>query len=799
MKGFSGADHKGYTSEQGGRSKAEEDYKSRTRDAPSRPVGADSQSRIAVRSTKLSAAGQPPFAKVHTSNSTRKKQRPASWEDGLNTPCKHPRLGHFQQTGLYHATDASVIGYAHGSPTSSSCDSDTSTEESKNSSSSDGEEIKSRTLPCASSHHSTSSTEESSSSSDGHAEHIALPLRSFSSNTDDCCGMPSRDFQKVNPWTSRKDKCIDRKEPDPNSTQESLPLNTTLPHGISDNSLKHSRSKRVRRKQALHAKIKTKNLDEGLASSNYGENEYPDDLFPLIIGDESSVGAALALQESEYSTAGAEEKEPALSTEQQHIIDTTMQGRNVFFTGSAGTGKSTTLKHLIRKLRDDETNVSIIAPTGQAALAVGGTTDHTYAGWWGPNTFRRPVKELEVLAHRKRIWKRLKGTRVLIIDEISMVENHRFERLNRIMMSARNDHRAFGGVQLIVTGDPCQLPPVRPFQSCIDCGAQLYFNCRDDHHECSECDQKFADIDKWAFRSEAWTRCEFVHISLTEIHRQSDPEFIRILETLRLGHPLSVEQEHLLLDHEVETTDAVKLRPTRGEVAAINDAAFRQLKGPIVHYTSFDDFEPRSEDPPDMSDRAYDGSLVALAEHSFLGQVQLKADTLVVLLANIDFQNRLVNGSQGIVVGFKDHDITEMPAQSGEYAERKQSLIDGFTENLAVKKWPIVRFTNGVTRTIHPICRIQEVGYEKPYSLLSRTQIPLIQAWALTIHKSQGMTLDKVIVNLSKVFEEGQAYVALSRARNLRGLRVEALADRQIAANAEVKAFLRKEFPIGRT
>ena len=102
----------------------------------------------------------------------------------------------------------------------------------------------------------------------------------------------------------------------------------------------------------------------------------------------------------------------------------------------------------------------------------------------------------------------------------------------------------------------------------------------------------------------------------------------------------------------------------------------------------------------------------------------------------------------------------------------------------------------GEQRTIHPICRMNELGDTEPYSLISRTQIPLILAWALTVHKSQGMTLDRVIVNLSKAFEEGQVYVALSRARSLQGLKVERLEARPMKANFEVRQFLREKFNV---
>jgi ATP-dependent DNA helicase PIF1 len=144
-----------------------------------------------------------------------------------------------------------------------------------------------------------------------------------------------------------------------------------------------------------------------------------------------------------------------------------MSGRNVFYTGSAGCGKSTVLKNFVGRLKaqlvtrsDDQgkpkrepTQVDIIAPTGRAALDINGSTFWTYAGW-NPDSMKRPLEELKDAAeHGKWVRKRLKATDVLVIDEISMVENHHLERLNHVMQAARRNLQAFGGVQLVVTGD----------------------------------------------------------------------------------------------------------------------------------------------------------------------------------------------------------------------------------------------------------------------------------------------------------------------------------------------------------
>lgn len=177
--------------------------------------------------------------------------------------------------------------------------------------------------------------------------------------------------------------------------------------------------------------------------------------------------------------------EPELCQEQQALVDLILSGRNVFYTGSAGCGKSTVLKAFVRELRDRGKKVNIVAPTGRAALDVNGQTFWTYAGWT-PFHMKKELKVLKQAAHGKFINRRLKETDVLVIDEISMIENHHFERLNVIMQEARKSGDAFGGVQLVVTGDFCQLPPVKPFAFCIKCGRELIKQMGGTIHKCPQ-------------------------------------------------------------------------------------------------------------------------------------------------------------------------------------------------------------------------------------------------------------------------------------------------------------------------
>lgn len=499
-------------------------------------------------------------------------------------------------------------------------------------------------------------------------------------------------------------------------------------------------------------------------------------------------------------------------------------------------GKSTVLRAFVKKLKAMGKKVRIVAPTGRAALNVGGTTTWSFAGW-SPDSFKLPLPKLRHKAFGKTVQGRLRETDVLVIDEISMVENHHFERLNEVMKHVRNHphnaSRPFGGCQIVVTGDFCQLPPVRPFEHCIQCGKNLTIKNTAAGKLAYECRAHgtHADEDKWAFKSKAWEDCAFEHVHLKTVHRQNDQTFIRMLQKCRLGKKLTESEITTLMDHKCRVSQATKLFALRKQADDVNRAAFNKIQAKKHSFWALDRFlwrqhlHPqlqwkgvRSEwrnAGPDPLDAPPKGTrpLKSLDEHRFSECVQLKKGGLVVLLANIDLEAGLCNGSQGVICGFENYDPTRMPIKYNEQTGLKtgQRFLRG--ENAAVQemeirdfvaatcapdmKWPIVHFHNGLRRTVFAECSISQLGDEEPYSMLMRTQIPLAPAWAMTIHKSQSLTMDRVIVNLDRAFEEGQVYVALSRATGLSGLKIEGdgqfLRDK-LMVNEQVAAFLREKF-----
>ncbi|OQO08985.1 hypothetical protein B0A48_05875 [Cryoendolithus antarcticus] len=535
--------------------------------------------------------------------------------------------------------------------------------------------------------------------------------------------------------------------------------------------------------------------------------------------------SASVLPPPQTPIAQQKEVEPDLTVEQRRVVRTIEVGGNVFYTGSAGTGKSTVLRALVRGLKNQGKRVDIVAPSGIAALAVNGTTIYSYAGWT-PDHFKQPLHKLRERANAKRVRARLCATDCLIIDEISMVSSDVLMRLDRIMREVRGKYREghyagafeqkpFGGVQIVATGDFCQLPPVRPFQYCVTCGGDpLPGWDRQDGRVlvCPVCSEEYKDEEKWAFATKGvWDECNFTYIELKEIHRQSDKRFIEILQTCRKQRPLSDAQRSLLLTEKPDPEGAVKLMPTRAEVERENLQQFRKLPGQTLNFRCRDIFEFHSPDEPDLQVKGtpkYDGQphgpLKALNDHRFEEQIELKKDMLVILLCNLDFEAGLVNGSQGRIIGFEEYSPAQVMIPAKALARTngpdpadlmREREYHKFMQTQSVAQSPIVHFTNDVTRTIYAQCQISELGAHEPFSILARTQMPLLASWAITCHKSQGMTLSRCIVYLQKSFERGMAYVALSRAKNLEGLKVVSLPrSLDMPGNEEVRVWLEAKF-----
>ena len=471
-----------------------------------------------------------------------------------------------------------------------------------------------------------------------------------------------------------------------------------------------------------------------------------------------------------------------LCEEQAQIVKLTLSGQNVFFTGGAGTGKSFVLRRLVRELRARGRRVEVVTPTGISAINVGGITYFTFAGWY-PGTVKKSIKEIEDEAMGKVRRRRMAETEVLIIDEISMLEANQFRRLDRACRMAKwKREEAFSRVQVIVTGDFYQLPPVKAFQTCFECGTELRGSSGGtDELQCRKCAAMYNRRDRWAFRSESWTECRFESRNLTTTHRQKDPVFIDILNTLRTGRALSKEQVALLSVGRMPAEGAIELSAVKREVARKNRLGFEAIRGVVVRAYRCQDHADIKEHHPELAGKKAEdsaGNLVGCQDHRFPPILETKYGMPVILLSNIDPARGLVNGSQGRIVGYSG----QKAAFAASWREKQRRGAWGVLEEAEIAAWaakqgkdfqlPVVVFENRVKQVVMPECLEMEMGDPAPFSVVARTQLPILPAWAITIHKSQGMTLEKAVVNLQYIFERQMAYVALSRLKGLAGLTV---------------------------
>ncbi|KAG7188576.1 hypothetical protein KM043_008207 [Ampulex compressa] len=404
-----------------------------------------------------------------------------------------------------------------------------------------------------------------------------------------------------------------------------------------------------------------------------------------------------------------------ITEEQSRILDAVLGGKNVFFTGSAGTGKSFLLKRIIAALPPDVTMAT--ASTGVAACQIGGITLHQFAGiGLGTGTLERCYS----LASRNAVASVWRKTKHLVIDEISMVEGDFFDKIEAVARYVRRNERPFGGIQLILCGDFFQLPPV------------------------SKGEEKV----KFCFQSSAWEKCVHFNYELNMIHRQKDLQFVEILNNIRIGRVTDdiVNVLKATSKQKIENNGvlATRLCTHINEADEINKFQLEELKGESKVYVA--------QDSDQYMSKTLDQQL------PIPGRLVLKVGAQVMLLKNINTSKGLVNGARGVVTKF----VNETPLIQ---------FRSGITYQAKMEKWSLRTSTGAI---------------------IWRKQIPLKLAWAFSIHKSQGLTLDCVEMCLARVFDAGQSYVALSRAQSLESLRILDFNSQQVWANTSVLQFYKR-------
>lgn len=387
---------------------------------------------------------------------------------------------------------------------------------------------------------------------------------------------------------------------------------------------------------------------------------------------------------------------------QNIALDILKSGKNVFITGSAGTGKTYLLNLYTQYLKERRVYPTIVAPTGIAASHLGGQTIHSFFALG----IRESIDEgyVDFLLEKKYLKTRFSKLKLLIIDEVSMISPEIFSSMDLILRGFKGTDAPFGGVQVVISGDFFQLPPV----------------------------SKEPKEKRFAWQSPAWKALDLQTCYLQEKFRQDDERLIGVLDDIRSGK-ISVTSEELLASrHEKELSidTPTKLYTHNVDVDRINSDELEKLDGDAKLFVC------ETKGSEKNIEKIFKSSLV-------LEELALKKGAVVIFIKN-NAEEGYVNGTTGIVQSFSP--IDNMPIVR---------TSDGRKIKLEPEDWSLENDSGKVTATV--------------------SQVPLRLAWAITIHKSQGMTLDAAEIDLSKTFETGQGYVALSRIKNIEGLRLMGL------------------------
>jgi len=431
-----------------------------------------------------------------------------------------------------------------------------------------------------------------------------------------------------------------------------------------------------------------------------------------------------------------------LSPEQQAIIDDVLKKKSIFITGSAGVGKSFLLQKIMDRL--PKKKVYVTASTGVAACNIGGSTLHSFAGiGLGDKAAEVYGRQILFKNYKIEVKQRWTSCQTLIVDEISMVDGNLFQKVEEVARIVRKDQRPFGGIQLILCGDFLQLPPVK-------CN---YF----------------------AFETKAWKRCINKTIVLGKVFRQKHFGFVSLLNRLRVGFVTSSDIEVLHHCHRTLFPDdgikATCLFPLRSTCDRVNQSELQKLKGKAESFDAFDFYK----------DENYKRQLENTSR--FPKKLVLKVGAQVMLLTNKDVRNGLVNGARGVVISFFDMNADNPADALLDEHDLIETDFSVTQENKEKNLLPVVKFANQAEMLIKPEQHTIEVAGK---TMAYRSQVPLLLAWAVSVHKSQGVTLDRVEVNLAKAFEHGQSYVALSRVTSLDGLLLRAFDPQKITAHPKV-------------
>lgn len=413
---------------------------------------------------------------------------------------------------------------------------------------------------------------------------------------------------------------------------------------------------------------------------------------------------------------------------QSQALSVMKAGANVFLTGEPGSGKTYTIQEYVAYTRAQGIETAVTASTGIAATHIGGMTIHSWSGIGVKGQLSK--HDIDTISRNKRVAKRIQKAEVLIIDEISMLSGSTLSLVESVCRSIKKRSAPFGGLQVIFVGDFFQLPPIMKKEAADDAQQLLI---QDPIHT------------RFAYDSRAWKDASPSICYLTEQHRQDDVDFLNLLSAIRQDaftkeHLRTLQQRKIEYDNAPENVP--KLFSHNADVDRVNESILEKLSGAVRACS--------------MSAHGPEPMVSALQKWCLSpAELHLKIGAAVMFTKN-NQKEGFVNGTLGVVEKFDP--------RSG---------------------YPSVRTRGGRLIDVEPMDWVIEENGEIRARI---TQIPLRLAWALTVHKSQGMSLDAAVVDLTGVFEFGQGYVALSRVRRLAGLYLLGWNERAFRVHPEVLA-----------
>jgi ATP-dependent DNA helicase PIF1 len=420
-----------------------------------------------------------------------------------------------------------------------------------------------------------------------------------------------------------------------------------------------------------------------------------------------------------------------LSKEQKKAIDLFKKGNNILVLGAGGTGKSEIIREIQYYIETNEPgkNVAVTGTTGIASYNINGITLTSFMGI-GTGEDHYDVMTKRIMKKRDT-RERIQKLDVLIVDEISMASAELFEKINEICQAVRKNKRFFGGIQLVLAGDFLQLLPV----------------FKDGNPKSKD---KRLLIESEIFNKH-FTKKNI--INLKKNFRQENAEYSNLLLRLRKGEHTEKDLKKIKSRMTNETKDMVHLVTSNRKAHTINMKQMEQLKSNETYtYTLKEETKSNVE---------LFNEIQKQFEQRGIDTVTLKEGARVMLIKNLSVEDGLVNGMGGTIISF---------------------------ENEMEVKFPIVKFDNNKIQTIRPV--VWE--YHSQETTIRVSQIPLMLSWAITIHKSQSITLDSAVMDLADCFCEHQIYAALSRVRRLENIYIKSFDEQKIKVNETVKEYLSK-------